>query len=150
MIQRLRQQDYVGPRNRATDLANVENELLLAIRANIDGLDWTSLADHITAQNHDTPVPQGNASTFGGVGQLQIDQYVVHVLNSVNPVLQNTTLVFNSTAGGICNGMGTDAMGNLEQRTNVRVILDVSSVVDEELFADQADSIRVVNAYPIV
>jgi hypothetical protein len=150
VIQRLGQQDYAGNPNAAADIANVENELLLVIRANIGGLDWTPLAGHIIAQNHDTPAPQGNASTFGGVGQLQIDQYVVHVLNNVNPVLQNTTLVFNSTAGGICNGMGTDALGNLQARTNVRVILDVAAVDDEQVFGQQAGDIRVVNAYPIV
>jgi Domain of unknown function (DUF4157) len=150
VIQRLSQQDYAGNPNPATDIANVENELLLVIRANINGLDWAPLPGHIIARNHDTPAPQGNDSTFGGVGQLQIDQYIVHVLNSVNPVLQNTTLVFNSTAGGICNGMGIDAMGNLEQRTNVRVILDVAAVDDEQLFGQQAGDIRVVNAYPIV
>lgn len=150
VIQRLGQQDYAANPNPAADIANVENELLLVIRANINDLDWTPLAGHIIAQNHDTLAPQGNASTFGGVGQVQIDQYVVQVLNNFNPVLQNTTLVFESTGGGICNGMGTDAIGNPQARTNVRVILDVSAVVDDELFDDQVDSIRVVNAYPIV
>jgi hypothetical protein len=147
--------EAVLPARQAQERAQMSVEpgnttLLLVIRANINGLDWAPLPGHIIARNHDTPAPQGNDSTFGGVGQLQIDQYIVHVLNSVNPVLQNTTLVFNSTAGGICNGMGIDAMGNLEQRTNVRVILDVAAVDDEQLFGQQAGDIRVVNAYPIV
>ncbi len=142
MIQRLREQDYPVIAHRD----NVRDSLLTAIRANITHLDWSQLMPHINAENHNTPQPQGNASTFGGVTQQVIAGYVRQVIQAVVPELVNDVLRFDSTGGGF-PGIGPGG----QPRNNVRVILNVglNDIRDDMPFSLQLVGIIVANAYPI-
>jgi len=139
-IQRLSSTDYNNP----TDRNNVRDGIVQAIRANPYGMDWTQYWNHIIQHNHNTPAPTGNSSTFGGDTQSNIIGYILQVLNTCTPYLSNDSLVFDSTGGGICNGLHQQG-----PRTNVRVVIVVANVEDEQFFSDQIDSIVVENAYPI-
>ena len=146
-VQRLRAGDY--PRaalnnNGLTDLQNVRDSIVTALRANMAGMDWREYWGHITDHSHNTALPQGNASTFGGDTQAHIRAFIESVLNHYTPTFNDDRLVFDSTTGGVCNGAH-----RLGARTNVRVIVRVTDISDAQGLAGQVGYMVVENAYPI-
>jgi hypothetical protein len=112
--------------------------------ANLDHLDWSEYWGHITGNQHNDVQPRGNASTFGGDTQANVRDCIEFVLTRCTPYFNNDRLVFDSTTGGICNGLHYDGA-----RTNLRVIVRVSDVVDHQPWGNQVAYMVVENAYPI-
>ena len=148
MVQCLKAEEFDAQRlnaNGHTDRVNVLDSLLTAIRNNINSIDNTQWWSHVVAENHNATQPVGNASTFQGDTEVNIWNSIANVIRTVAPRFSNSVLVFDSVAGGVCNGMHRDG-----KRTNIRVILDVNALTDETPFGEQLDRIIVTNAYPIV
>jgi hypothetical protein len=146
-VQRLTGNDFDDRQqnnNGKTDQENIRDAIVQAMRANLAELDWSEYWNHIVTHNHNTRTPQGNASTFCNDTQQNIRGYIEHALNQYPPYFNGDRLVFDSTAGGVCNG--DDPAG---PRTNVRVFVRVTEVTDERYMTDQVDSMVVETAFPI-
>ena len=147
VVQLLKGDDYSNTHinaNGRSDRENVRDGIVAALRANLAGMDWSEYWGHIGDHNHNTANPVGNSSTFRNDTQARIRGYIESVLNHYTPYFNTDRLVFDSTTGGVCNGSHRDG-----SRTNVRVIVRVADVTDEQLFTEQVGSMVVENAYPI-
>jgi hypothetical protein len=124
------------------DRNNVIDNILLAIRADIDNLDWGGWWRHIEDNHHNANPPVKDKTTFMGDTQDNIKGYTVNAIMTTHPDLSvGGVLVFETNAGNICNG--NDGLGN------IRVMIDVNDVDDSVPMAQQLGSMRVRNSYPI-
>lgn len=134
-----------------TELWHAVDALWTTIRGNVYELDYEQYWDHLEGSGHNLQHANGQASTFGGMTQDDIETYIVHVISDFRPRLSNTHLVFDSTGGLAGWGFTSGQSSYGTSVTNIRVTCSVAEIVhgDAGFTTAQLTDIVVTNAYPI-